>query len=152
MVSFAVLGIYWIGHHTLFLYVRRHDRILLWLNILFLLFVASMPFPTALLSQYPNQRLAMALYCGVLIGAGIAADIMWWYASEHKRLAVTSLTPDIIALVHRRIRIAPVMYAIAIGAAYVHLILAWTIVAATVLLYLIPNPITDPHRHHAIDD
>jgi uncharacterized membrane protein len=63
VISFAVLGIYWVGHHTMFMYIKRHDRVLLWLNILFLLFVSSMPFPTGLLGQYGDQQIALVIYC-----------------------------------------------------------------------------------------
>ena len=38
VITFAILGIYWIAHHNMFKYVHRHDRTLLWLNNLFLLF------------------------------------------------------------------------------------------------------------------
>ena len=51
VASFLVLGIYWIGHHNMFMHIQRHDRVLLWLNVLFLTLVASMPFPTGLIVE-----------------------------------------------------------------------------------------------------
>jgi uncharacterized membrane protein len=65
VISFVVLGIYWIGHHNMFMHIKRHDRILLWLNILFLLCVASMPFPTGLIVQYIDQQLAIVVYAAL---------------------------------------------------------------------------------------
>ncbi len=83
IISFVVLGIYWIGHHNSFMHIKRHDRVLLWLNILFLMCVASMPFPTGLISQYPDQEISIIAYAGTLVLAGLAMDLMWWYATTH---------------------------------------------------------------------
>ena len=56
VITFAILGIYWVGHHNMFMHIKRHDRTLLWLNNLFLLFVAAMPFPAGLIVQYGNDQ------------------------------------------------------------------------------------------------
>lgn len=45
-VSFMVVGSMWIEHHRIFRHIERHDDGLLWRNLLFLLMVAFMPFPT----------------------------------------------------------------------------------------------------------
>src|ERR1700680_4108532 len=52
VISFAILGTYWIRHHTMFHYVVRVDRVLLWLNILFLMTIGFIPFSTALIGRY----------------------------------------------------------------------------------------------------
>jgi uncharacterized membrane protein len=54
-VSFTILGVYWVGHHIQLSFIRRADRPLLWINILFLLWVALVPFSTALLGEYPKD-------------------------------------------------------------------------------------------------
>src|SRR5256712_14049181 len=48
IISFVILGVYWVGHHNLFHYVRRTDRILLWINIAFFISAGLLPFTTAL--------------------------------------------------------------------------------------------------------
>jgi uncharacterized membrane protein len=63
LISFVILGIYWVGHHIQLSFIRRADRPLLWINILFLLWVALVPFSTALLSEYAKTRVAIAV-CG----------------------------------------------------------------------------------------
>src|ERR1700737_1299223 len=52
VISFVILGVYWVGHHVQLSFIRRADRPLLWINILFLLWVALVPFSTALLGEY----------------------------------------------------------------------------------------------------
>ena len=48
LVSFLVIGQFWIAHHHMFEHIRRYDQGLLWLNLVSLLTVSFMPFPTAL--------------------------------------------------------------------------------------------------------
>lgn len=151
-MSFAVLGIYWIGHHTMFMYIKRHDRVLLWLNILFLMFVALMPFPAAMMSRYPDQFLPMVIFCSLLIMAGIVGDITWGYATAKGRLSSESATPEVVALMHRRLRLAPILYLSVIFLSMFTLTGGKFLLVAIILLYVIPNPLTDPHRHHLVDD
>lgn len=141
IISFVVLGIYWISHHNTFMHIKRHDRVLLWLNILFLLCVASMPFPTALLSEYPNQRITIIAYASTLVMAGIAMDVMWWYASTYRLLDETQEDKNFIAFVHRRNLIAPLAYLFAIAVSFVSLTLAKLVFIIVALYYILPNPL-----------
>ena len=84
-ISFFVLGIYWVGHHNMFMHIKRHNRVLLWLNIIFLMFVASMPFPTGLVVRYGQERIAVIIYAATLIAAGLMLDLIWWYATRDRR-------------------------------------------------------------------
>jgi uncharacterized membrane protein len=149
IISFIVLGIYWISHHNTFMHIKRHDRVLLWLNILFLLCVASMPFPTALLSEYPDQQIAVVAYAMTLVMAGIAMDVMWWYASTHCLLDETQNDKDFIAFVHRRNLIAPGAYLFAIAVSFLSLTLAKFVFIVVGLYYILPNPL-DRKRHQQI--
>ena len=47
ILSFFVIGIFWMAHHRIFRYVARMDQGLLWLNLLFLMCIAFLPYPTA---------------------------------------------------------------------------------------------------------
>jgi uncharacterized membrane protein len=71
LISFAVVGIYWVGHHNLFRFITRADRVLLWLNNLFLLCVGFIPFPAALLGSYGTRRVAVVVYGTSLILTGL---------------------------------------------------------------------------------
>ena len=56
LLSFVIVGVYWVAHHHVFHYICRVDRIALWLNLFFLMSVAFVPFPTALLGEYGSYR------------------------------------------------------------------------------------------------
>lgn len=71
LVSFFVIGRFWVGHHRVFGWLTRSDDTLVWRNLLFLLTIAFMPFPTAVLSQYATSRVGVAVYAGWLLFAGL---------------------------------------------------------------------------------
>jgi uncharacterized membrane protein len=52
VVSFLVIGITWMNHHTLYQLIARTDRLLLVLNLLLLLGLSFLPFPTRVLAEY----------------------------------------------------------------------------------------------------
>src|SRR5260370_7592121 len=67
VLSFVVIGIYWLSHHFQFQYVRHADRTLLWINIFFLMFIATLPFSTAVLGRYGKYQPAIILYSANLL-------------------------------------------------------------------------------------
>ena len=63
LAAFLTIGIIWLNHHTLIAKIARFDTRLHWLNLVLLLGVATLPFPTSLLAEYvgkggPNRRQA----------------------------------------------------------------------------------------------
>ena len=69
LISFAVIGIIWVNHHGILALVARVDRPLLYLNLLLLLAVAGIPFPTALVAEHLqspgiDSEVAAAVYGG----------------------------------------------------------------------------------------
>ncbi|MGH7748818.1 MAG: TMEM175 family protein, partial [Candidatus Dormibacteria bacterium] len=50
-VSFAVIGIMWFNHHVIFSHVARVDRTLLYLNLVLLLTIAFLPYPTGIFGE-----------------------------------------------------------------------------------------------------
>jgi uncharacterized membrane protein len=71
VVSFFVIGRFWLGHHRLFGLLRSTDDRLTYANILLLLGIAFTPFPTAVFSEYVNLKTATFLYTGWLIVLGL---------------------------------------------------------------------------------
>src|SRR5919202_4586773 len=62
LISFWVIGFYWLAHHRPFHYIRGYDRRLLLINLLFLMWVALMPFLGSLLGEYGGQQLSVVFY------------------------------------------------------------------------------------------
>jgi uncharacterized membrane protein len=146
VITFAILGIYWVGHHNMFLHIKRHDRTLLWLNNLFLLFVAAMPFPTGLIVQHPNDRLAVIVYAGTLVCAGLSLELIWLYATHRRQLVAHDLDPELITFVHRRVLLAPALYLLAVATSFVSITAAKVLFVVVAVAYIVPNPL-DRYHH-----
>jgi uncharacterized membrane protein len=61
-LSFAVIGRYWVAHHQFFSRLRAVDGGLIAINLVYLGFVAFLPFPTGLLGNYFENPISVALY------------------------------------------------------------------------------------------
>jgi uncharacterized membrane protein len=86
VVSFITIGIMWMNHHTILAHVNRVDRPLLVLNLLLLMGIVAIPFPTALVSEHLGKAGASAATVTyglvmIAISAGFAA--MWVYVVTH---------------------------------------------------------------------
>ena len=93
VLSFLVIGTYWLAHHGTFQYFRSYDRTLMWLNLLFLLSISFVPFPTSLLGEYSDQQFAVVLYAGSLAIPRLLLALMWGHAIRGRILLSENLDP-----------------------------------------------------------
>src|SRR5512132_1808475 len=71
-ISFAVIGRYWLAHHQFVSLMDALDQRILILNLIYLAFIAFLPFPTALLGEYFENPLSIAIYaCNVAAVSGM---------------------------------------------------------------------------------
>ncbi len=85
VLSFWVIGLYWMNHHRKFLSIKKFDHLLLSLNLLFLMVIAFIPFPTAVVSEYPN-RTASIFYALIMALGGLLLAILWQHAARNPQL------------------------------------------------------------------
>jgi uncharacterized membrane protein len=86
LLSFLVIARFWVIHHQAFRLIARFDTALVWLNLLLLMFVAFLPFPTAVLGRHVGSPVAAALYAISVALVASASAACWWYASGPARL------------------------------------------------------------------
>ena len=122
VVSFLTIGIIWVNHHALCRNFARIDRPLLFLNLLLLFFIVSIPFATATFADYltrsgSDAALAAAIYQGVFLGMSLSFGAMlgWAIWRQHLKTPLTG-TGARWALV--RFAGGNVAYAAAIGVAF----------------------------------
>ena len=143
VVSFLVIGAIWINHHAMFKHIVRVDGMLLLLNVLHLMLIAFLPFPTAVLAEAfhrgTDEPIAAAFYGGILTVIGIFVNAMWRYAARGNRLISTHLTATKIRKINRHFLIGPSVYAIATAIALVFPWLALLIFVLLNLFYLWPR-------------
>jgi uncharacterized membrane protein len=118
-ISFAVIGVYWAGHHTTFRRIERGSAALTVVNLMLLATIVFLPFPTLVLAEYSGTFPAVALYAGTLALAGFSAAALSVVALRQGLLA-----PDVDAsLVQARIAgllSTPIVFTLSIGVAAVN--------------------------------
>jgi uncharacterized membrane protein len=123
LTSFAILGIMWVNHHSMFRQVDRTDRGLIFLNLGLLLWAALLPFPTELFAEYlrdesANAQVAAAVYSANLTAAAIMFSLMWWHVLR-KHLIVHNLNRAQQRRSVLRFSAGAVIYAATIGLSFV---------------------------------
>ena len=119
IISFFVVGTYWVEHHRIFRYVKRTDDRLLWINILFLFFIVLVPFATRVLEAFGTLQVAVALYASINAGTGVMAALMWRYASHGGRLTEGLLSTQTMRRMQIRTLIAPAVFALSIPLSFI---------------------------------
>jgi uncharacterized membrane protein len=118
--SFFIVGLMWIEHHRIFRYIGSYDMGLIWRNLIFLLFVAFIPFPTALFSEYFRSQTAFILYVAGFGVAAIAKIWIWSYAvSKRSELLNSDVDDELIKRISRRSWAVPIVCAFAIAISFV---------------------------------
>ncbi|WP_327067513.1 TMEM175 family protein [Kitasatospora sp. NBC_01302] len=141
VVSFLIIGVVWMNHHTMLHYIRRVDRILLLFNLILLMNVSFIPFPTHVLadamSSGHGERTAAVFYGLTLTLGGIPFNAVWLYAAAGHRHLGKNITPAQASVLRRHFIMGPFMY---LGATLVGLISAiasLTIFGVLLLFYMI---------------
>jgi TMEM175 potassium channel family protein len=124
VISFVVIGIMWVSHHSMFERIAAVDRGLLFINLLLLLGIGFLPFPTALLASYvreggANSHVAAAIYSANMVGIGIAFAGMWAYLSRRSWLLVAGIPPERVRTAFHRSLVGPIVYGLTIGLAFI---------------------------------
>ena len=92
-LSFVGISIFWMIHHSIFRPIRAYDRVLLYLNFLFLMVVAFVPFPTSLLGEYGDHQLPVAVYAATLAIGRLLLTAIHWYSTRDDQLLSETQDP-----------------------------------------------------------
>lgn len=95
ILSFVLIGYFWISHHRMFRYLRRYTYGLVWLNLLFLMFIVFLPFSTNLISEYDNSKVATVFYNANMALVSLTLCMLWIYMTRGCRLVAEDLDPTL---------------------------------------------------------
>ena len=123
VVSFLIIGLMWVEHHRIFRYIDDYDAGLLWRNLLLLLCVSFVPFPTALFSENFWSRTAFILYTASFGGVATAKLLIWRYAAR-AGLLKKEVGPMLEQRIARRSLAVPLACALAIGLSFISIFIA----------------------------
>jgi uncharacterized membrane protein len=141
LASFMTIGVMWLNHHRLFSLINKKDDGLIALNLLLLLGITWLPFPTALLAEHllgphVDQQAAALVYAGSFFAISIVFNVMWRYA-----VRVKIVDDDLnVAAITRQYAFGPIMYAVLVLIAYFSA--EWCLVlSALIALYFALPPL-----------
>jgi len=123
VTSFLIVGLMWVEHHRIFRYIADYDAGLLWRNLMLLLCVSFVPFPTALFSENFWSHTAFILYAASFGGVATAKLWIWRHATAAKLLK-PEVTPELEKRISRRSMAVPLACAMAIVLSFVSIFLA----------------------------
>jgi uncharacterized membrane protein len=141
VVSFAIVAVFWYGHHMEMYWIVRSDRVHLGITLTFLLMISFVPFSASLLGRNPELPLAASIYGANLFLAGVIRYIHWAYATNGSRLVAPGLDAEFVRHIRRVFILVPTLYLVAAGLSWINTIIA---IAAFVL---IPVLYVKPARH-----
>jgi uncharacterized membrane protein len=126
VISFLTICIVWVNHHRIFETFKGFNIVLFWLNVHVLLWVCFIPFPTALVGDYPNNPLAVAFYGIVMAMTGAALVAVRFYGATNKDILKEGIP---VAAYKKAIIFAflfgPVFYLTAAALAWVNTLLSF---------------------------
>jgi TMEM175 potassium channel family protein len=136
VVSFAIIGIIWINHHAVLGYVTRVDRVLLLMNLLLLMWVTLIPWPTGMLAEYmraggADERTAALVHAGTMTLMGASFGAMWLYIARRTPAGLDRAQT-------RRFVIGTPIYALSIAMALVSAPACLVVNALLAVFYAVP--------------
>jgi len=142
-VSFLTIGVIWVNHHHMFKLIERTTHAFLMLNVVFLMTIAFLPWPTALVAEYirdPDGRhVAAAVYGLTMVAIAVMFNVVWWYATKRGRLLVPGVDSEAVARTSRSYRLGPIVYGAATLIAPLNAFLSLSIYAALAVYWLLPG-------------
>jgi uncharacterized membrane protein len=141
-VSFVTIGIIWVNHHTVMAQIAKVDRTFLMLHVFFLMLIAFIPFPTALLALHirsDGARAAALSYGATLTLTAILINVLWRYAAHGRRLLRANADARTVAGISRSYLPGPFMYLAAMLVAFVNPLASAGLYLAIAVFYVLES-------------
>lgn len=156
VVSFMVIGIMWLNHHSLFRHFEHVDRGLIYINMLLLMTITFLPYPAGVLGQAlargQGARTAAVVYAVTMAVNSWAWAALWLYASGRRRLLHEDFPEGERGIATLMFTVGVVMYTLAVGVAFVNAY-AFLVLQGLFALYYAIDPISRrPRRNRSSVD
>jgi uncharacterized membrane protein len=133
--SFLTIGIIWMNHHFCVETMARADRVLMFLNVLLLITVAFLPFPTRLVAHYlqhgGGEQAAVYVYDATFVLMALIYNVWWRYASTGRRLIADNVPDSVVRSITRAFDPGVPMYSL------VFLVAIWSPLASVALTFAV---------------
>lgn len=142
LLSFVMIGIYWVNHHAFMRLFTRTDHGFNLLHIFFLMCISFLPFPTAVLAEYLTNaeqwHTAVSLYALGLLLPAFSWFLVWLYGSYKYRLLDPRLDLAYISFLNRQYLLSNGLYSLALLVSFWNTTVSLIICIGLTFLYLLP--------------
>lgn len=149
VISFLNVGTVWLNHHNVVSRLGRVDHTFLVLNLLLLMVVAFLPFPTRVIGEElahgsgADQRVAALLYAATFLGASIAFYALWRWAAKDRRLIRAGVSDQLNRVRMLRFALAIPLFAIPCALAFLSPVAALAADGAIMASFLLSDATSD---------
>ncbi|WUH90064.1 TMEM175 family protein [Streptomyces sp. NBC_00433] len=122
-VTFLIIGVMWVNHHTVFQCIARVDRTLLFLNLVLLMGVAALPWPASVVAAYLREgnaaHVALAVYGLFMVFHALVFQAMWWHLTRTGHLFDDRVDVEAARATRTRFALGSIAYPATVGLAFV---------------------------------
>lgn len=137
IISFFTVAVIWVNHHKIFKQIKQIDSGIFWWNAFLLLWTSFIPFPTAVLGDYPENQTSVVLYGVVMSLMAVSFTLMRFYAIRRKDILEDSVNLSNFKTGTRLSLIfGPVMYLSGVVLGFIYPYLAFTVYLAIPLYFI----------------
>ena len=139
VLSFITLGVFWSFHHIMFQHIKHANEKVVWINILYLMFAALVPFSTAMLGEYTIfATIAVVLWGANVFLIMLMINILWWYVTKNKHFLNEDVHPMEVRQIKINAGVGTIVLLVTIGVSFISpyigiamyiLLILWGIVA-----------------------
>ncbi len=140
IISFFTVAVIWVNHHKLFTQFKHLDNGIFWWNAVLLLWTTFIPFPTAVVGDYPGNTTSFILYGLVMALMAASFSGMRFYVLAHSNLLEENTDmPDFKKGTYYSVAFGPVLYLLGALAVFVHPFAAFLIFFAIPVYFILTN-------------
>ena len=132
-ISFILLAIFWMNHHVFFV-IKRVNSAILWINIIWLMFIALVPFSTSLVSSFGQYELSQIIFGLNIFVIGLLFYINWNYAVKKGYISEKAIHYD--KALKKSNLFTPLIALIAIGLSFINPRISSTVFLFIPVIYL----------------
>jgi len=144
--SFMVIGVFWVAHHRILAMAKMVDSRLLWLNIVYLMFVAVMPYPAALMAENPFLIISILIYCSTLVIIGMMHFFLLRHIYMTEKIKNELFTEHVYESYLRAGVTGPAIYIFAGGFSFVSPYISFALIIGALVFYIFFSGIRLEHE------
>jgi uncharacterized membrane protein len=139
VISFLTIAVIWVNHHRIFESLKIINHTVFWLNANLLLWVSFIPFPTALMGDYPHNKLAVSFFGIASLMMGIAFTLFRVYMWQKPEITKNFTKDELWIGVRNVLIFGPTLYILGTATAWIHPFIAFGFYALVTIYFIFPK-------------